>query len=977
MKGDFTRSTFRKEKHYRKVNMQQGRVQMDADWNEQNDIQFHYEKTFLKDMIGKSGTLASNPGFQILGNYSFEWAKIGSPSDPGFDGAAVTGLKEFLKNNFELFWIKESTTFSRDGSDKISIAGAGHSVIIERNGTKATLAVDGQSLYEFIIMGGGTTVYSRGFVVGPGNYYIDGILCENEYPVEYTRQKDLPKETLPQASKYLVYLDVWERHITYLDDRYIQEQALGDVDTATRTKVSWQVKLLDAREFDGNRCDVWTALGKIKATTGMMQARAKPSQESTDRCSLYETAGYTRLENQLYTVVVHESGALTPTAGQLKATFKWSRDNGIVVSKIVEFRSGENKIIIQKRGKDSLLDFQKDGWVEVTDDVHDLKGLPGSFVKVKNVEDTALEFDPATLVGEAISEANYPLSFNPKIRRWESKDDKPLIDSSTTKDTEGYIELEEGVEVKFDEGYYRAGDYWFIPARTRTGSVEWPRTGQNPLDEPLSLPPAGIEHHYAPLALIDIGETGLSTVKDINKDDLRSFFSSLKDLITIHYAGGDGQEGLTNQVLPATLRVGVTLGNRPISSTPMSGAVVRFTIVRQSSSSPGSLNPLPAGSSPPSSQFVDATIDLEGIAECEWTLGGGTEVQQVKAELYDGCNNAVGLPPIYFSASVEDSRTGTVATTGIAVLNVPLEGRQYPQTFGPFEHKLDVKVPPAILLGEPYPPKHDADGYIMFTEDYPLPVLFKPFNIGLKYFYIQVWLRNVGSVAGATGTTTTASATDTPTTVGTTPTRATGVDIAMRTSPVTGTEFMRAGGSLDLARVDAGRLLADATAVSGSGVVSTTAPATTAAAAAAAQTPKPRLRWWAIPADDKGEQPGDLVPIPTIEFDKKDPDRYKLRDRITLTVKAVPAQADMEKPDTLTAYFVAANSKIPIPLKETADNTNVYEKIFDLDVQGSRIIVDGNPITIPGLAPGPISAVYPYFQGAFAEAKAQATIAQG
>ncbi|HMQ56354.1 MAG TPA: DUF6519 domain-containing protein, partial [Anaerolineae bacterium] len=34
MKGDFTRSTFRSEHHYSSVRMQQGRVQLDSDWNE-------------------------------------------------------------------------------------------------------------------------------------------------------------------------------------------------------------------------------------------------------------------------------------------------------------------------------------------------------------------------------------------------------------------------------------------------------------------------------------------------------------------------------------------------------------------------------------------------------------------------------------------------------------------------------------------------------------------------------------------------------------------------------------------------------------------------------------------------------------------------------------------------------------------------------------------------------------------------------
>ena len=38
MKGDFSRITFDPKKHYSRVLMQQGRVQLDADWNEQAAI---------------------------------------------------------------------------------------------------------------------------------------------------------------------------------------------------------------------------------------------------------------------------------------------------------------------------------------------------------------------------------------------------------------------------------------------------------------------------------------------------------------------------------------------------------------------------------------------------------------------------------------------------------------------------------------------------------------------------------------------------------------------------------------------------------------------------------------------------------------------------------------------------------------------------------------------------------------------------
>ena len=63
MKGDFSRQTFRPGKHYSGVLMQQGRVQMDADWNEQQAINRHRVETAEPDVIGPSGAPKVDPGF--------------------------------------------------------------------------------------------------------------------------------------------------------------------------------------------------------------------------------------------------------------------------------------------------------------------------------------------------------------------------------------------------------------------------------------------------------------------------------------------------------------------------------------------------------------------------------------------------------------------------------------------------------------------------------------------------------------------------------------------------------------------------------------------------------------------------------------------------------------------------------------------------------------------------------------------------
>jgi photosystem II stability/assembly factor-like uncharacterized protein len=65
MKGDFSRYTFDAAKHYNAVLMQQGRVQLDADWNEQQAIHQHRIETETKDVIGLCGVPETVGGFEI------------------------------------------------------------------------------------------------------------------------------------------------------------------------------------------------------------------------------------------------------------------------------------------------------------------------------------------------------------------------------------------------------------------------------------------------------------------------------------------------------------------------------------------------------------------------------------------------------------------------------------------------------------------------------------------------------------------------------------------------------------------------------------------------------------------------------------------------------------------------------------------------------------------------------------------------
>src|SRR6267154_6606628 len=70
MKGDYSRTTFDPRKHFSGVRMQQGRVQVDADSNEQGDILNHRVEIEADDVIGLCGAPLHYPAFHIVGDFN-------------------------------------------------------------------------------------------------------------------------------------------------------------------------------------------------------------------------------------------------------------------------------------------------------------------------------------------------------------------------------------------------------------------------------------------------------------------------------------------------------------------------------------------------------------------------------------------------------------------------------------------------------------------------------------------------------------------------------------------------------------------------------------------------------------------------------------------------------------------------------------------------------------------------------------------
>lgn len=463
MNGDFSRDTFRRAHRFSRVLMQQGRVSVDADENERTSIFLHCIRTLARDLIGPHG--GPGDGFRIR----------------------CPGPREAAEEERER----------------------------EREEELAELEEAGRTVGDVVRMRDVEEERERrcDFSIGYGHYYVDGILVENlaethcpptgtPARITYKTQPDYPltePDRLQPGTEYLVYLDVWERHMTHLEVDHIREVALGGPDTATRTKVVWQVKIVDrshcAPMNQESTCEELVDRVRRKRWP-CLSARARIPQPSDDPCLIPPEARYRGAENQLYRVEVHRSGKAEGSGKG--ATIKWSRDNASVLFGVRDVKG--NVVSLDSLGPDRVRSLEEGDWVEYLDDWYSLRGEPGVLARVAAVDRVKFE------VTLDLPEDEAPRPFNPArhplLKRWDNASDAIPVREGK------WMDLEDGVQIRLEPGgRYRTGDYWRIPARTETGDVLWPlRTDEDGAPSPKPLRPEGIRHHLAPLARIRVDE---------------------------------------------------------------------------------------------------------------------------------------------------------------------------------------------------------------------------------------------------------------------------------------------------------------------------------------------------------------------------------------------------------------------------------------------------------------------------------------
>ncbi|MFJ9406927.1 DUF6519 domain-containing protein [Streptomyces sp. NPDC101393] len=443
MGGDHSRLTFDPAKGFSGVHKQQGRVTLDADFNEFEEILDRRGRATAYDTLGQAVYPSSTTpdGFRI---------------DTAADGQLTIGPGRMYV----------------DG------------ILVECFGPPA--ACDGPS------------------ATSPVAYdpHLGGIqgkdpLRYGQQPFGYHPGYPAPSHTTGAVS--LVYLDVWQREVTVYEDDALREPALGGPDTATRVQTAWQVKSVP----ETADWDALTAPSTGRLCTRTKPVAPEPGPCVITPVEGY-TGLENRLYRVEISRTGTLSGA---TAGRAQFRWSRDNASlGAPVLAVrtlaAPSANGAKSIVtVDSTGPDAWLRFEPGDQVELLDDQVEYacreRGTGGTMARVVEVRHTTGEIH----VDVSLPNATADTTKHPRLRRW----DVATPGDAAVREVQAgtALDLEDGITVTFsgtgspaDTGTLHAGDFWVFAARTADGTVEQLR----------KAPPRGILHHFAKLATVTTGK---------------------------------------------------------------------------------------------------------------------------------------------------------------------------------------------------------------------------------------------------------------------------------------------------------------------------------------------------------------------------------------------------------------------------------------------------------------------------------------
>lgn len=336
--GDFSRTTFDRMKHYVGVRLQQAVPIVDADWNELEDIRKYELQAFLKWFVG-DGVPAGNDGFRIaplagggVGTIRLASSAAGpgrssvtvdvgastaaaalgftaanrstgrsgsSPAQLTGDAAAPFALTAGMTLAVSADGAAaETVTFSAGGFATIGAATAAEVVAAVNSAVTRVVASAGTG-NDFTVMGG------DGTPEGAGRCLVDGRDAVTEGRLAYGSQPLFANSALaaqwgvavvPPLSPPstgtrtdLVYLDVWEREVTVVEDDSLVNPLIG-VESCVRVRREWAVRVRPgadtvpaARDADFQTGHSYLALAVLSRRAGVVAIGPDDLQDRRQR----------------------------------------------------------------------------------------------------------------------------------------------------------------------------------------------------------------------------------------------------------------------------------------------------------------------------------------------------------------------------------------------------------------------------------------------------------------------------------------------------------------------------------------------------------------------------------------------------------------------------------------------------------------------------------------------------------------------
>ncbi|MGZ6968747.1 MAG: DUF6519 domain-containing protein [Acidimicrobiia bacterium] len=413
MAGDHTRFTFDALDGFSGVHKQQGRVSLDADFNEFEEILDRRSRAEMYDIVGEAVVpLTTLHGFEIL-------VDANNALTIGVGRAYVDGILAECFGDM-------SNPANTDRDDKLG-------------------GVHGQA---------------------PVKY--------DKQPFFY--QPNFPTLAAAAGSINLAYLDVWQREVTVFEDPSLRDPALNGPDTATRIQTAWQVKVMqgaDASTCDKPPA-AWTDL--IAPSTARLTSQKAAIAPTPGPCVIDPPGGYTGLENRLYRVEIHDEGTLGGATKATFKWSRDNASLAASVLSIRGLSATSSVITVTSTGRDTWMRFGNGDQIELMDDdVEFAMRETGTGGKIARIVGDPNHATGEITIDADFSFFAVVAARHPRIRRWDTPVGSPS-DLAVREVSNGVpIPLEEGITITFGNAAtdtLHAGDYWVFSARTADGSIE-------------------------------------------------------------------------------------------------------------------------------------------------------------------------------------------------------------------------------------------------------------------------------------------------------------------------------------------------------------------------------------------------------------------------------------------------------------------------------------------------------------------------